>query len=309
MTLLYYDPLFLEHDTGEHPERAERLRQVMRQLDRTGLRTRCVQPQWPSISRDALLRVHEAHYLDALRQAADDGGGRIEEDTVLSARSFDAARRASGAVCNAVARVISGEDANAFCAVRPPGHHALADGSMGFCLLNHIAVAAASAVEDHRLNRVLIVDWDVHHGNGAQDFCWNDPQIGYLSIHRWPFYPGTGRASETGGAVAQGGICNLPTEYGTPRRVALDRFRSTLEEFARRIRPELVLISAGFDAHALDPIGSLDWEIEDFVELTQMVRAVADEYAGGRIVSMLEGGYNPGVLAGCVAAHLEALLE
>lgn len=308
MTLLYYDPLFLEHDTGEHPERAERLRQVMRHLDRTGLRQRCEQPQWPTASRAALLRVHDGDYLDALLRAAEGGGGRIEEDTVLSTRSFDAARRASGAACDAVGRVLGGEDANAFCAVRPPGHHALAADAMGFCLLNHVAVAAASAVEEHQLNRVLIVDWDVHHGNGTQDFCWNDPRIGYLSIHRWPFYPGTGRATETGGSAAPGGICNLPTEYGTPRRAALDRFRSALEEVAKRMRPELVLVSAGFDAHALDPIGSLDWEIEDFIELTQIVRAIADEYADGRIVSVLEGGYNPGVLAGCVAAHVEVLL-
>jgi len=309
MTLFYYDPVFLEHDTGDHPERPERLEHVLRHLDRTGLRARCVEPEWESVPRASAMRVHDEYYLDDLQRAAREGGGRIEEDTVLSPRSFDAAARASGAACDAVARVIGGEDTNAFCLVRPPGHHALADGAMGFCLLNHIAIAARSAIDDHRLNRVLIVDFDVHHGNGTQDAFWNDPQVGFLSIHRWPFYPGTGRAEETGGSAAPGGICNLPTEYGTPRRRAIDRFRSALDRFAANIQPELVLLSAGFDAHALDPIGSLDWEVEDFVELTEQVQAVANEYAGGRLISLLEGGYNPSVLAGCVAEHLGVLVS
>ena len=309
MTLLYYDPIFLEHDTGKHPERAERLRQVVRHLEREKLFDRCQRPTWESASRARLARIHEGDCLDKVRQFTAAGGGRIEEDTVVSEQSFDIACRAAGAVCDAVAQVVQGDAREAFCLIRPPGHHALPAAPMGFCLLNNVALAARVATDEFDLDRVLIVDWDVHHGNGTQDAAWNDPRVAFLSMHRWPFYPGTGRDSETGGGDARGTICNLPTEFGTTRRACLDRFRSALEEMATRLRPQLVIVSAGFDAHALDPVGSLDWETEDFVELTKFVVGVADEYADGRIVSALEGGYNPSVLAGCVAAHLGELLD
>ncbi len=236
------------------------------------------------------------------------GGGRIESDTVCSERSFDAARLAAGATCDAVGQVLEGHDKQALCLVRPPGHHALPAEPMGFCLLNNVAIAARWAVRKYDVNRVLVVDWDVHHGNGTQAIFWEDPQVGFLSIHRWPFYPGTGRADETGTGDALGTKVNLPTEFGTARKVYLDRFHSGLESLAKKMKPELVLISAGFDAHADDPVGSLGLETEDFAALTQSVLDVADAYAGGRVISVLEGGYNTGILAGCVALHLEGLL-
>jgi acetoin utilization deacetylase AcuC-like enzyme len=308
MTLLYYDPLFLEHRTGTHPERPERLVQVMRHLERTGLEGRCQRPAWQPATSQHLALVHAPEYEAIVEEFCRQGGGRIEADTKCSQRSCDAARLAVGAACDAVRRVLQGDDPQALCLVRPPGHHALRDAPMGFCLFNNIAVAARSAVRQFQLNRVLIADFDVHHGNGTQAAFWDDPQVAFLSIHRWPFYPGTGRADETGTGRALGTKVNIPVEFGTPRTEYLDQFRSALERLAAQTRPELVLVSAGFDAHRDDPVGSLGLESEDFAVLTRIVLDVADVYAGGKIVSVLEGGYNTGILAGCVALHLQEML-
>ena len=309
MTLLYYDAVFLEHQTGKHPERPERLVQVMRQLERTGLDKRCRRPDWEPASDRQITAVHESEYLEKLSVYAEQGGGRIEADTVCSGRSYEVARLAAGAVCDAVRRVAGGQDDQALCLVRPPGHHALHDAPMGFCLLGNVAIGARTAIRELSLDRVLIVDFDVHHGNGTQATFWDDPQVGFLSIHRWPFYPGTGRSDETGGSAALGTKVNLPIEFGTPRREYLEQFTSALEEFASRMRPQLVVLSAGFDAHRDDPVGSLGLETEDFGPLTSAVVDVAEAYAEGKLVSVLEGGYNTGALAGCVALHLETLLE
>jgi len=309
MTLLYYDPFFLQHQTGGHPERPERLVQVMRHLERTGLDQRCNRPSWQPASLEQLTRVHGTDYPGELQTFCERGGGRVEEDTVCSKDSFAVAKLAAGAVCDAVERVVRGDDTQALCLVRPPGHHALADSAMGFCLFGNVALGARLATTELGLNRVLIVDWDVHHGNGTQAIFWDDPQVGFLSIHRWPFYPGTGAADEVGSRDAIGTKVNLPVEFGTPRTVFLDRFRAGLEHLADKMRPELVIISAGFDAHRDDPIGSLGLETEDFGQLTQDVLEIARVHSGGRVVSVLEGGYNTGILAGCVALHLESMLE
>ncbi len=308
MTLLYYDDLFLEHDTGTHPECAERLRQVMRHLEHTDLLARCRQPEWQAATQEQIALVHDPSYGAHLQSYAENGGGMIEQDTVMSRQSHAAATRASGALCDAVRRVVGGEDQSALCLVRPPGHHALRNAPMGFCLFNHIAVGAALAVQELELDRVLILDWDVHHGNGTQDTFWTEPRVGFLSIHRWPFYPGTGNSDESGGGPGAGTTLNLPVEFGTSRADYLSRFRSEFENFAERIRPQLLLISAGFDAHVQDPIGSLGLEVEDFTELTKLALEVAKVHAGGRVVSTLEGGYHPQVLAECVEAHLAQLL-
>ncbi|MCE9555378.1 MAG: histone deacetylase [Planctomycetes bacterium] len=309
MTLLYYDPRFLDHLTGKHPERPERLVQTIRHLERTGLLARCGRPQFSAASLARLYAVHSAEYVDGVHRFATAGGGRIEEDTVVSPHSFDVAALAAGAACDAVERVVRGEDKTAFCLVRPPGHHALRNQAMGFCLFNIVAIAARLAVDELQLSRVLIVDWDVHHGNGTQAIFWEDPQVGYFSIHRWPFYPGTGRADDIGGGAGEGATRNVPIEFGTPRATQLENFRTELFDFAAMIQPQLVLISTGFDSHTDDPIGSLGWETEDFATVTNDVQEVANRYAAGRIVSILEGGYNCGVLAGCVEAHLDKLLN
>jgi acetoin utilization deacetylase AcuC-like enzyme len=262
---------------------------------------------WSPADRSVLLGVHEERHLDKVAALAASGGGRLDADTVVSTASWDVAQLAAGAVCDAVERVVRGEDTRALCLVRPPGHHCLAHRAMGFCLLGNVAIAARMAVDKLGLDRVLVVEWDVHHGNGTQDMFYDDEQVGFFSAHRWPFYPGTGDADETGSGAGLGYTCNLPTEFGTSRRDYLARFADELTAFAAHIKPELVLISAGFDAHAQDPIGSLGVETEDFGELTRLVAAVADDYAGGHIVSVLEGGYNSPVLADCVAVHLAEL--
>jgi acetoin utilization deacetylase AcuC-like enzyme len=204
---------------------------------------------------------------------------------------------------------MKGEDKSAMCLVRPPGHHALQKSAMGFCLLNNIAIAAKCAIAEHDLDRVLIVDWDVHHGNGTQDVFYTDAQVAFFSMHRWPFYPGTGDKDETGSGKGLGYTRNVPVAFGTPRDKILAQYANELEAFADKVKPQLVLISAGFDAHVRDPIGSLELETEDFRELTQVVQRIAYTHAQGRIVSALEGGYHPQRLAESVEVHLDELLK
>jgi len=309
MTLLYYDKRLLDHLTGQHPERPQRLEAVARHLERTGLAELCQRPSWSAASLERVGLIHSPEYLAELSHFARRGGGRIEVDTVVSPDSYDVTLLAAGAICDAVERVVRGEDRHAFCLIRPPGHHALPGGAMGFCLLNHTAIAARLATVELGLERVLIVDWDVHHGNGTQDIFWTDPQVGYFSIHRWPFYPGTGDSDETGSGAGLGTTRNLPVEFGTSRKAYRELFRRELADFADKLKPQLVIISAGFDAHRDDPVGSLGLEIEDFAELTTAVQEVAEAHAGGRVVSALEGGYNPGILAGCIEVHLRQMLD
>jgi acetoin utilization deacetylase AcuC-like enzyme len=308
MTLLYADERFLDHLTGPHPESPARLTAIFEELETSGLAARCRRPTWEPAPEERLRAVHEAAYLKELAALADRGGGRLDADTVASHASFDVARLAAGALCDAARRVMAGEDSTALCLVRPPGHHARPRRGMGFCLLGNVAIAARAAIDLHGVERVLVVDWDVHHGNGTQEMFYDDPRVAFLSIHRWPFYPGTGAADETGAGDGLGFTKNLPVAFGTPRREYLAMFADELAALAARTRPQLVLVSAGFDAHAADPIGSLGLETEDFGALTHLVRDVARDYAGGRIVSALEGGYNPPVLAECTALHLEGLL-
>lgn len=307
MTLLYYDPLFLAHDTGGHPENAARLTAIVQHLAKKGLDAQCQRPAFGPVSAERLERVHDPEYAEQVRRFAAQKGGYIEGDTVVSGKSYEAACLAAGAVCDAVQRVVAGEDRSALCLVRPPGHHALADRAMGFCLFNNAAIAARMATCELGLDRVLIVDWDVHHGNGTQDTFWEDEQVGFFSIHRWPFYPGTGSPHETGGGSAVGTKRNLPIIFGTSRLKYLNDFTSQLQSFVEKIRPQLIIVSAGFDTHRLDPIGSLGLEVEDFTTLTRRIVEVANVHAAGRVVSVLEGGYNTEVLPLCVEAHLATL--
>jgi acetoin utilization deacetylase AcuC-like enzyme len=309
VTLLYYDSRFLQHDTGSHPEHAERLRYIVSRLEASDLLSRCTTPACQPVSRLRLERIHESGYIDRLSELGAEGGGWLDPDTVMSGASFEVARLAAGAACDAVDRVLAGEAKTALCLVRPPGHHALAERAMGFCLFNNVAVAASVAVEEHKLDRVLIVDWDVHHGNGTQVAFYADGRVGYFSIHRWPFYPGTGDADETGVGDGLGATRNVPLRTGTSRAAYLDAFQRELADFAARMRPQLVLVSAGFDAHRADPLGAFVLETADFAALTRAVLDMAALYGGGRLVSVLEGGYNPPVLADCVVAHLAGLIE
>ncbi|TWU45715.1 Histone deacetylase-like amidohydrolase [Novipirellula aureliae] len=309
MTLLYSDPVFQEHETGDHPECAARLMPVIRYLHFVSLDQLCKRPSWQPVTSERLERVHHVEYIESIRQLALAGGGQVDPDTIVSSRSYDVALQATGAVVDAVERVVRGEDTSAFCLSRPPGHHALADKGMGFCLFNHVAVAAKVATEILGLERVLIVDFDVHHGNGTQAIFWEDPRVGFFSIHRSPFYPHTGLKDEIGAGAGGGATRNVPIEFGTSRKEQLETFALSLGGFAKRMSPQLVLVSAGFDSHRLDPVGSLGLESEDFATITDEVIRIAQKYAEGRVVSVLEGGYNPLVLAECVGQHVEELVQ
>lgn len=309
MTLLYYHPHFLRHDTGPHPECATRLEQIVSRLETGHLMPRCERPEWMSVCEERIARLHGVDYLAELRELAARGGGRPESDTIVSPASWDAATLAAGAACDAVERVVGGAHHRALCLVRPPGHHALSDSAMGFCLVGNVAVAARVATDELGLDRVLIVDWDVHHGNGTQAMFYDDPRVGFFSIHRWPFYPGSGAEDETGTGDGLGSTRNLPVTFGTSRDRYLSWFSRELGDFADELKPQLVLVSAGFDSHREDPIGSLGLESEDFASLTQTVMDVAAAHADGRLVSVLEGGYHPPALAESVALHLGEMLE
>jgi acetoin utilization deacetylase AcuC-like enzyme len=309
MTLLYRDARFLAHETGSHPERALRLRAIESHLERHWLTAQCRQPAFGPCDRASLTLVHAPEYIDEIWAFAQAGGGYLDADTVCSPASYDVAALAAGAVVDAVDRIVRGEDSTALCLVRPPGHHALAAQAMGFCIFNNVALGAMAAVRRHGLDRVLIVDFDVHHGNGTQAIFWEDPRVGFLSMHRYPFYPGTGAADERGAGDGFGATANLPIELGTPRSEILGGFAARLQSFADHIRPQLVLVSAGFDAHRADPIGNLGLEAEDYAALTDRILEIAAVHAGGRIVSVLEGGYNPPALAQCVEEHLGRLID
>lgn len=310
MVLLYASDLFLEHITGGgHPERPERLSHALKYLETTKLLDRCRRGKWSALREEQLARVHTLQHVEKIKAFAEHGGGRIEADTVVCPRSFEVAASAAGAAVAATDAVLAGHSTRALCLIRPPGHHATRDKPMGFCLFNHIALAAEHAQAYHKLERILIVDWDVHHGNGTQDIFYSDPHVMFFSIHRYPFYPGSGAADETGMGPGLGFTRNEPIAFGTSREVYRARFEKALTESAAKIRPQLVLISAGFDAHAEDPIGSLGLEIEDFATLTQSVIDVAKTHCAGRIVSLLEGGYNVPIFAKCIEAHLKVLID
>jgi acetoin utilization deacetylase AcuC-like enzyme len=303
-TLLVTDPLFLEHLVlPGHPERPDRLRAIDRALSAPrfdGLDRRGA----PAADDATLGLAHDAAYVDLIKASVPSQGfARLDADTTMSPRSFDAAVRAAGAVCLAVDEVIAGTAANAFCAVRPPGHHAEADRAMGFCLFNSAVIGARHAQRKHGVGRVAIVDWDVHHGNGTQAIVWNDPSIFYASTHQMPLYPGTGEASERG----VGNVLNVPLSPGA----GSDEFEVALDEAIvpalHAFAPDLIVISAGFDAHWRDPLASINLREEDFAWATTVLMEVAARHCSGRIVSTLEGGYDLDGLAASVAAHVKTL--
>jgi acetoin utilization deacetylase AcuC-like enzyme len=305
-TLLIEDPLFLRHEVpGGHPERPQRVAAITETLGdaRFGGLMRKASAAAPV---DRVLLAHEGGYVEEVEKALpDEGIVQIEADSYLSPESFNVALHAVGAACAAVDAVIGGEAANAFVAARPPGHHAEADRPMGFCLFNNAAIAARHAQKAHGLGRVAILDWDVHHGNGTQAIVWDDPSILYASTHQMPLYPGTGAASETGA----GNIFNAPLSAGDEG----DEFQEALNERVfpaiARFAPELIIISAGFDAHWRDPLASVNLREDDFAWATQVVMDLADRHCGGRVVSLLEGGYDLTGLADSVAAHVTTLMK
>jgi acetoin utilization deacetylase AcuC-like enzyme len=308
-TALLADPVCREHLAGRgHPECPERFDAVLEGLGEAGLLGRLGRIPPRAATIDELLLCHTLSYVDMARREIASGARCLSTgDTDISPASRDAAVHAAGGVLNAVDAVVSGSARNAFCVVRPPGHHAGVAFGMGFCVFNNVALGARYAQRRHGLERVLIVDWDVHHGNGTQDIFYCDPSVFKFSTHQWPLYPGTGRADDTGDGAGQGFTMNFPFPAGAGRREILGAVREALMPAAREYRPELVLISAGFDSRAGDSLGRFTLTDEDFAALTAAVMEIAEDSAGGRVVSVLEGGYNLAGLASAAAAHVAAL--
>jgi acetoin utilization deacetylase AcuC-like enzyme len=308
-TGLVFDPAFLKHKTGAgHPESPARYSALVEALARNGLLHTLPHVAARAASGDELRMAHSRAYLKIVAADIARGSPSLSTgDTVLSPHSREVAALATGAVLAAVDAVAGRRVDNAFCVVRPPGHHATATRGMGFCLFNHIAVAARYAQRVHRAERVLIADWDVHHGNGTQDIFYRDPSVFFFSTHQWPWYPGTGAADETGEDAGKGATLNCPFPAGAGQREILGAFRGKLLPAAAQFRPDLVLVSAGFDSRKGDPLGRFTLREEDFAELTSVMLEIADRYAGGRLVSVLEGGYNLDGLAQAATAHVQAL--
>jgi acetoin utilization deacetylase AcuC-like enzyme len=310
MTTLVAHPVFREHLAGRnHPERPERFDAVMRGLERAWLMERLACADRRTATEEELLLCHTPAYLATVKRDVAAGYAYLSTgDTELTPDSYNTALEAVGGVLNAVDSVMAGKAANAFCAVRPPGHHASASRGMGFCLFNNVAIAARYAQRKHGIERALIVDWDVHHGNGTQDIFYSDGSVFFFSTHQWPWYPGTGRADETGAGLGAGTTMNFPFPAGSGRAEILGAIEDCLAPAADRFQPDLVLISAGFDSRVGDPLGNFTLTDSDFGDLTRAVKKIAARHAEGRVVSVLEGGYNLSGLASAAAAHVEALL-
>jgi acetoin utilization deacetylase AcuC-like enzyme len=304
-TRLYTHRACLEHDPGRlHPERPQRLEAVLAALESPDFAA-LERIEAPRADKAQLSRMHDPRYIDLVMEAVPEfGRADLDADTSLSAGSGEAALRAAGAVVAAVDWAVAGEDRHAFCAVRPPGHHAEAATAMGFCLFNNVAVGAAEA-RAKGLGRVAVIDFDVHHGNGTQHMFERDPTFFFGSTHQWPLYPGTGAEHETG----CGNVVNVPLSppAGSEefREAMVERILPALDRF----RPELILISAGFDAHWLDPLGSLNFTDDDYAWVTKELCRLADRHAKGRVVSTLEGGYDLDALASAASAHVKALMD
>ncbi len=303
-----YDPLYLEHDSTTHPENRRRLEQTLNHLREVGLLPRLQSIASRDASLEELSAVHDPSYIVRVQRVAESGGGWLDPDTYVGLRSYDAAVRAAGGLLAALEGVLNGEVGNAFALVRPPGHHALAGRGMGFCLFNNIAVAARHAVQERGLQRVLIVDYDLHHGNGTQDAFYEEAEVLYFSTHQFPYYPGTGHWKETGRGAGQGYTVNVPLPAGVGDEGYERVFDQVLVPLAARFKPQLILASAGYDAHWTDPLGMMRLSVRGYASLARRLVELAAEHCEGRIVLTLEGGYNLEALALCVAATFSVLL-
>ncbi len=310
-TAFFYHPVFQKHKTGwKHPEKQHRLTAIVGGLKQAGLWELLQHPAILPATVADLTAIHDPQYIDHIRRVCEAGGLFAPDDvTIGSPDTYEAALMAAGAILTAVDTVMAGHAPNAFCAVRPPGHHAERDRARGFCFFNNVAIGAKYLQQHHGIQRVAIIDWDVHHGNGTQQAFYDDPSVFYFSIHQHPLYPQSGRAHEIGIGKGKGFTLNYPITAGSTDtdylRILKDYLRPALAQF----RPEFILISSGFDAHHADPLAGMALTEQGFEDLTRLVTAMASEYCEKRLVSVLEGGYDVKALAACVVAHIKVLLE
>lgn len=303
-----FHPEYLRHDTGRnHPEEPARLTAITSHLEAVGLLAELVRTEPTEPAQDWITLAHTPVHVKAVEEACARGVTALDPDTYVSPASYRAALLAVGGALQAVDQVMEGTVSSAFVALRPPGHHAERERAMGFCLFNNIAIAARYAQKRYGLKRVLIVDWDVHHGNGTQHAFEDDPTVLFFSTHQYPFYPGTGRATERGSGAGLGYTVNVPLAAGCGDREYTEVFEQILYPAAQGFAPDLVLISAGFDAHREDPLAGMLVTEAGYERMTVIVRDIAEEFAGGRVVSLLEGGYNLEALARSVERHLRIL--
>jgi len=309
-TALIHHPIYEKHDTGiGHPETPERYRVVIDAIKGDEKLCKSLVEITPDKASQGIVQAaHTKEHFKRVENAFAQGLDRLDADTVVSMKSFDAALFGAGGAVTAVDAVMQGEARNAFVAVRPPGHHATAEHAMGFCLFNNVAVAARYAQNKYpEIDRVAVIDWDVHHGNGTQGIFYSDPTVFFFSMHQYPWYPGTGSRGETGQGRGLGATLNIPMRAFTNSRDQLSAFESAIGDMSSKMRPDMIFISAGFDAHLTDPLGQLQLEDPDFAAMTRTVMEWADDVCNGRVISCLEGGYNLETLGETVASHVRAL--
>ena len=309
-TGVVFDRIYLQHETGGHPENKMRLINTVSHLQETGMWDKLTQVPVRPATVDEICYNHDQGYVEQVRDLIESRGGGILDygDTIGSPKSYEAALKAAGGLMEACDAVMKGELKNAAALVRPPGHHATRSTAMGFCIFNNVAIAARHLQKKHGLKKIMIIDWDVHHGNGTQDSFYADPDIFYFSTHRYPFYPGTGSQGQTGEGAGEGATLNLPFSYDD-REAFLQKFQEATEGPLAEFKPEFVLVSAGYDAYVNDPIAGLGLEIEDFGTLTRHCIDLANKTCGGKLVSTLEGGYNLQAIPRCIEEHFNELLK
>jgi acetoin utilization deacetylase AcuC-like enzyme len=307
-TAYVYDPLYLEHSRAGHVEAPERLETAMQVLRERRLLDRLVEVRPTPVPMEDLLQVHHEHYVKFVREVSERGGGNLDPDTYLNHRSFEVALLAAGGLLNLVQAILDGEVTNGFALVRPPGHHALPGRGMGFCLFNNIAISARYALEHKGLSRILIADFDLHHGNGTQEMFYDTAEVLYFSTHQYPHYPGSGHWSEIGEGEGEGYTVNVPLPAGVGDEGYERVFDEVLYPLAERYAPELILVSAGYDAHWADPLGMMQLSTTGYAYLANTLKEMAEELCGGRLAFTLEGGYDLRAVSHSIAATLQALL-